>query len=70
MLEPVGIDRWPFELAMKYGMRDGYMCPVGGRWVVAFWSPGVLGTQLHAAGAWLALYGCQCGSGSLGKIGW
>ena len=43
MLEPVGIDRWPFELAMKYGMRDGYICPVGGRWVVAFWSPGLLG---------------------------
>jgi DNA-binding CsgD family transcriptional regulator len=43
MLEPVGIDRWPFELAMKYGMRDGYVCPVGGRWVVAFWSPMVLG---------------------------
>src|SRR5215831_20957850 len=39
MLDPVGIDRWPFELALKYGMRDGYICPVGGRWVVAFWSP-------------------------------
>jgi len=39
MLEPVGVDRWPFELALKYGMRDGYLCPVGGRWVVAFWSP-------------------------------
>ena len=43
MLDPVGIDRWPFELALKYGMRDGYVCPVGGRWVVAFWSPRVLG---------------------------
>ena len=43
MLDPVGIDRWPFELALKHGMRDGYACPVGGRWVVAFWSPGVLG---------------------------
>jgi LuxR family quorum sensing-dependent transcriptional regulator len=39
MLEPVGIDRWPFELALKHGMRDGYLCPVGGRWVVGFWSP-------------------------------
>jgi len=38
MLDPVGIDRWPFELALKHGMRDGYVCPVGGRWVVAFWS--------------------------------
>jgi DNA-binding CsgD family transcriptional regulator len=43
MLDPVGIDRWPFELALKYGMRDGYICPVGGRWVVAFWSPKPLG---------------------------
>jgi LuxR family quorum sensing-dependent transcriptional regulator len=42
MLDPVGIDRWPFELALKYGMRDGYICPVGGRWVVGFWSPRVL----------------------------
>jgi len=42
MLDPVGIDRWPFDLAHKHGMRDGYVCPVGGRWVMAFWSPGVL----------------------------
>ena len=38
MLEPIGIDRWTQELALKYGMRDGFTCPVGGRWVVAFWS--------------------------------
>jgi LuxR family quorum sensing-dependent transcriptional regulator len=38
MFEPVGIDRWAYELALKYGMRDGFICPVGGRWVVAFWS--------------------------------
>jgi DNA-binding CsgD family transcriptional regulator len=42
MLDPVGIDRWPFDLAYKHGMRDGYACPVGGRWVVAFWSPKLL----------------------------
>ena len=30
--------RWVYELALKYGMRDGLSCPVGGRWVVAFWS--------------------------------
>jgi len=39
MLDPVGIDRWPVDLAQKHGMRDWYLCPVGGRWVVAFWSP-------------------------------
>jgi DNA-binding CsgD family transcriptional regulator len=42
MLDPVGIDRWPVDLAHKHGMRDGYLCPVGGRWVVGFWSPKVL----------------------------
>jgi DNA-binding CsgD family transcriptional regulator len=41
-LDPVGIDRWPLDLAHKHGMRDGYLCPVGGRWVVGFWSPRVL----------------------------
>jgi DNA-binding CsgD family transcriptional regulator len=39
MLEPIGIDQWTHELALKYGMRDGLTCPIGGRWVVAFWSP-------------------------------
>lgn len=38
MLEPAGIDKWVYELALKYGMRDGLTCPVGGRWVVIFWS--------------------------------
>jgi DNA-binding CsgD family transcriptional regulator len=38
MFEPVGVDRWVYELAFKYGMRDGLNCPIGGRWVVAFWS--------------------------------
>ena len=38
MLEPIGVDRWSDELALKYGMRDGLTCPIGGRWVVAFWS--------------------------------
>lgn len=46
MLEPLGIDRWPYELALKYGMRDGLMCPVGGRWVVGYWSRGVLSKAL------------------------
>jgi len=41
-LEPLGIDRWPIELALKYGIRDVLMCPVGGRWVVDYWSPQVL----------------------------
>jgi DNA-binding CsgD family transcriptional regulator len=52
MLEPLGVDRWSDELALKHGMRDGFTCPVGSRWVVAFWSrrvlTGVLTEQMRA----------------------
>ena len=41
-VEPLGIDRWPFDLAHKYGMRDRLTCPVGGRWAVIYWSRKVL----------------------------
>src|SRR5262245_23351798 len=46
LLEPLGTDRWPLELALKYGMRDGLTCPVGGRWVITFWSRHVLSQRL------------------------
>jgi DNA-binding CsgD family transcriptional regulator len=46
LFEPIGVDRWSYELALKYGMRDGLTCPIGGRWVVAFWSRRVLSTIL------------------------
>jgi DNA-binding CsgD family transcriptional regulator len=42
MLDPIGIDRWPYELALKYGMRDAFTCSVGRRWLVSYWSPKVL----------------------------
>ncbi len=38
LLQPIGVDQWSHDLALKHGMRDGFTCPVGGRWVVAFWS--------------------------------
>ncbi|MGE8942297.1 LuxR C-terminal-related transcriptional regulator [Leptospira interrogans] len=38
MLEPIGIDRWPYDLALQYGMRDGLTCPVGNRWILVYWS--------------------------------
>ena len=38
MFQPIGIDQWVYELALKYGMRDGFSCPIAGRWVVVFWS--------------------------------
>jgi DNA-binding CsgD family transcriptional regulator len=41
-LDPLGVDRWPFELALKYGMRDRLSCPIGGRWLVVYWSRRVL----------------------------
>jgi LuxR family quorum sensing-dependent transcriptional regulator len=45
-LEPLGVDRWPYDLALKYGMRDGLTCPIGGRWVVVYWSRKVLSNIL------------------------
>jgi DNA-binding CsgD family transcriptional regulator len=46
MFDPVGIDRWAYELGLKYGMRDGLTCPVGARWVVVYWSRKVLSNSL------------------------
>jgi len=46
VLEPLGVDRWPFELALRHGIREGLTCPVGGRWVVAYWSRTLLGKRL------------------------
>ena len=42
----MGIERWSIELALKYGMRDGFTCPVGGRWAIAYWSRDVLSKRL------------------------
>ena len=44
-LEPIGIDRWAVELNLKHGIRDLFGCPIGGRWIFAYWSPKPL--QLH-----------------------
>ena len=38
-LEPIGVDRWAVELNLKHGMRDFFGCPIGGRWIFAYWSP-------------------------------
>jgi DNA-binding CsgD family transcriptional regulator len=38
MLDPVGIDRWPYDLSLKYGIRD-LLGSVGRRWLVSYWSP-------------------------------
>ena len=48
MFQPVGVDQWAYELGLKYGMRDGLTCPVGGRWVVTFWSRRDLSNVLTA----------------------
>ena len=42
MLDPIGFERWPYELALKYGIRDALTCCVGQRWLVAYWSRQVL----------------------------
>ena len=46
MLGPIGIERWPYELALKYGIRDALTCCVGQRWLVAYWSRQVLSNVL------------------------
>jgi LuxR family quorum sensing-dependent transcriptional regulator len=77
LFEPVGIDRWAYELALKYGMRDGLTCPVGGRWAVAFWSRRVLSgvlTQpsriiIFAAANFAALRLEQLAGPDVGRIG-
>jgi DNA-binding CsgD family transcriptional regulator len=46
MLSPVGADRWPYDLALKYGIRDALTCCVGQRWLVAYWSREVLSKML------------------------
>lgn len=46
MLDPIGIDQWPYELGVKYGIRDALRCPAGRRWVVAYWSSRPIGEEL------------------------
>src|SRR5215813_11505462 len=48
MLDPIGIDQWPYELALKYGIRDILTCPVGRRWVICYWSSKPLNANLTA----------------------
>src|SRR5215813_9576034 len=38
-LEPIGVDRWATELNLRHGIRDYFACPIGGRWIFAYWSP-------------------------------
>jgi DNA-binding CsgD family transcriptional regulator len=45
-LDPIAIDRWPYDLALKYGIRDALTCCVGQRWLVAYWSRQVLSDSL------------------------
>ena len=38
MFEPIGVDELKYNLELRYGMRDGLCCALGGRWLVMFWS--------------------------------
>jgi DNA-binding CsgD family transcriptional regulator len=67
-LEPLGIDRWPTELALKYGMRDGLTCPIGGRWVIAFWSPTVISQRIAAEARAILLMGATFAAFRLQKL--
>ena len=47
LLAPTGVDQWSYELALKYGIRDAFLCPVGGRWIVGYWSHSVFGKAFN-----------------------
>jgi DNA-binding CsgD family transcriptional regulator len=53
LLGLAGADQGVLDLCVKHGMRDGFTCPIGGRWMVSFWSPqtlvGVLSPATRAA---------------------
>jgi DNA-binding CsgD family transcriptional regulator len=59
LLQPIGIDRAGYELGLKYHMRDGLTCPVGGRWLVIFWSRKVLSKSV-AQPARIMIFGAAC----------
>lgn len=67
-LEPLGIDRWPTELALKYGMRDGLTCPIGGRWMVVYWSPSVISQRVSAEARAILLMGATFAAIRLQKL--
>jgi DNA-binding CsgD family transcriptional regulator len=47
IFEPVGVDRWAYEVGLKHGIRDGLTCPVAGsRWVMIYWSRKPLSERL------------------------
>lgn len=67
-LEPLGVDRWPFELALKYGMRDRLTCPVGGRWIVVYWSKHSLTQRLTSEARALLFLGATFAAIRLQKL--
>jgi DNA-binding CsgD family transcriptional regulator len=67
-LEPIGIERWSVELALKYGMRDGLTCPVGGRWAIAYWSRDVLTDALSAEARALLFMGASFAAIQLNRL--
>jgi len=48
-LQPIGADRWGYELLLRHGVRDGFLCPVGGRWLIVFWSRKMLSKAVTPA---------------------
>lgn len=46
VLDPTGDDRWSDDLFLKYGIRDAFCCPVGGKWVIIFWSRKILSEKI------------------------
>ncbi len=68
MLEPIGIDRWPYDLALQYGMRDGLTCPVGNRWILVYWSKKLLDGTLSKPQRALLSMAASCAAIRLEQI--
>jgi DNA-binding CsgD family transcriptional regulator len=60
MLEPIGIDRWPYELSLKYGMRDTLTSSVGRRWIVSYWSRQALNNSVLTQPCRIILFAAAC----------
>lgn len=66
--EPKGTDRGALELSHRLGIRDTFACPIGGQWLVVFWSRNVLVPKLTPARRALALMGATSAAIRLQKI--
>lgn len=67
-MEPKGVDRRGLELTQGLGIRDTLCCPVGRKWLVAYWSRQVLDKVLTPERRALAFLGATYAAIRLEKL--